>query len=81
MNPESKISKLLLYLYLNKGKKCTREEIIENTGIPVKDLHIYYVRTSKYVRRDETKKYFWFKIESEPYIRKILMNTYPELNI
>lgn len=76
MNPNTKLSKLLKYLYKNRDRKVTAREITENTGIP--SVTSYFNRVSNHVQKEmiDGKMRYWIKPYDLNYIKRKLEETY-----
>jgi hypothetical protein len=76
MRKDTKLYKILRYIYLNGHRKVTSNEIADKTGIPRKQMTPYTNRLLWYVNKEKIDGlyHFWIKPHSLEYIKKMLKN-------
>jgi hypothetical protein len=72
MRKDTKLYKILKFIYLNKDRKVSSNEIADKTGIPIKQVTPYTNRLSWHVTK--TKKDGLFHYQLKPYDEKHIKN-------
>ena len=74
MRKDTKLYKILKFIYLNNNKKVSSREISESTGIELKQITPYFNRLSDYVKREKLNGLWNYHIPkyNQDYIGRIL---------
>lgn len=76
MRKDTKLFKILKFLYLNQDRNVSSNEIAKATGVEPKQITPFTNRLSDYVKKEKIGRLYHYKIHSYDlnYIKKVLKN-------